>query len=322
MFTQITKSVLQTYRATRLKMCPVILTVACCAALGHCFGPEVRVVATRNNQTAHIGIGFIENRDVRLSPFSTRDFADMLEFEFLKHGYAIEDLDLSALNKSRETKTEENSGDATKNPEAAPGEGTRETEKKPEPISDESANPPTNDASTGRAEIEEAEQTTYADIWPETATGQSSTPAGETTKTPDRESDTVVPYRIYNDTYHLLPDRLRSIAGELQPPDAIETGEERQLTMREIRDLSAHNKFDYYIQGAISRTESGLLLDLEESTFVFLEIFDARGERVGAINLSIDDATLKKASFLQTVSEQIATAFHRQIHAHTGNSAP
>ena len=303
MFTQITKSVLQTYRATRLKMCPVILTVACCAALGHCFGPEVRVVATRNNQTAHIGIGFIENRDVRLSPFSTRDFADMLEFEFLKHGYAIEDLDLSALNKSRETKTEENSGDATKNPEAAPGEGTRETEKKPEPISDESANPPTNDASTGRAEIEEAEQTTYADIWPETATGQSSTPAGD-------------------DTYHLLPDRLRSIAGELQPPDAIETGEERQLTMREIRDLSAHNKFDYYIQGAISRTESGLLLDLEESTFVFLEIFDARGERVGAINLSIDDATLKKASFLQTVSEQIATAFHRQIHAHTGNSAP
>jgi hypothetical protein len=282
------------------------IVLLCVAGLARCSAPDVRVVETRNNQTAHVGIGFIENRDLRFSPFTGKDFENMLEFEFLKNGYTIEDLNFESLRRP--------AGVSESQPEH-----NRDSE---ESGDDEPGDRPAPDAAPDGANG----QTRYGNAFP--LRGQT-TPVGAAL--PSRADDTLAqagtgadaqnqkrqpefPYRIYDDTYQLLPERLRSIAGEHAAPGPEQRFDNRHLTMEEIRTLAKSNTFDYYIQGAISRTETGLLLETKESTLVFLEIFDAEGRRVGAINMSLDDATLRQASFLRTITERIALAFHRQIH--------
>ncbi|MCB1318083.1 MAG: lipoprotein [Leptospiraceae bacterium] len=111
----------------------------------------------------------------------------------------------------------------------------------------------------------------------------------------------------------LFPEHLRGIAGELTAAQVVDQPERRLLTLPEIQTISSHNQYDFFIQGAISRTEAGLLLDIEENALVFLEIFDQQGRRVGAINFTVNERSLGSARFLQDVAARIAAAFHQEI---------
>lgn len=121
------------------------------------------------------------------------------------------------------------------------------------------------------------------------------------------------PGKTKDETADLLPERLRSVAGEIRPSGYLSMGEEL-LSSEEIRALSSRDNTTYFMQGAISRTEAGTLLEQEENFAVFLEVFNKNGEKVGAINFTVGGKSLQESPFLKTVCKRIARAFDEQIH--------
>lgn len=116
-----------------------------------------------------------------------------------------------------------------------------------------------------------------------------------------------------DESYDLLPERLRNIAGEGTAAVRQSRIEDRLLTSAEIKQLGQANQFQYFMQGAVGRTESGILLDAEENTLVFIQVYSREGRKVGAINFTVSDRSLHQADFLQNVAERIAASFDESL---------
>ncbi|MEQ9363716.1 MAG: lipoprotein [Leptospirales bacterium] len=281
-----------------------------------CHKEQVRVVSLHDADARRVGIGFIENRDIRYSPFSSKNFSDMLSFELMQSGYRLSDVDFAALRQSLESGR-------------SPGETRGETpvqDARPGPNSNADADdavrgeggedPAADQESAPDAGVAEKSKTTETKPDAKASEDEESYADGILPKKSDSADDrtrNIDPSNINDGTRDLLPLRLRNIAGELEPRERVVDPENRRLSGEEIARLARSNKLDFYIQGAIGRTETGLVLETEENTLVFLEVFDPRGERVGAINISINDETLKRSSFLQQISAEIIEAFDREI---------
>ncbi|MBX7086691.1 MAG: hypothetical protein K1X70_09700 [Leptospirales bacterium] len=57
---------------------------------------------------------------------------------------------------------------------------------------------------------------------------------------------------------------------------------------------------NYFRQGAICRTESGNLLEMEENFMIFLEVYNQSGERTGTISFTVGGNSLQSAPFLKS----------------------
>lgn len=307
------------------------LVSAACAPRG-----DVRAVQSPEAPGAIVAIGFIENRDTRFSPFASKNFIDMLEFELMQLNYEIAEADLSGLADARDPRREtraraadEEDVDAMidrmrKEPrdseylidEVDPDvEGrTGNTPEADRPRRDDGATQTEGDAEAAdeaangesdEAEAAPAEDANEADAGTSDETNEE---AAENRRTTEGESPRR-PLPIRDDTRDMLPEELKYIAGE-QAPRELRTGpEERLLKQREIEAIGAKGEFDYYVQGAIGRMETGYLLELEENTLIFLEIYNKEGRKVGAINFTVDNRTLQQADFLRDVAERIARNF-------------
>lgn len=110
-------------------------------------------------------------------------------------------------------------------------------------------------------------------------------------------------------TRSLLPDRLRASAGEYSGfvrPDDPST---RRLQGAEIARLGEASQFDFFIQGAVSAGELGVLLEVEENALIFLDVYNRKGELLGAINFSVDRESLRQTDFLKRTCARIADGF-------------
>ncbi len=305
-----------------------ILVMLSCALFAACSSSEVRVVKTQSNEVANVGIGFIENRDVRFNPFSSKNFTDMLGFELMERGYRIGEVQYEVLEDKDAPEERKLVPDSEESAEPATDEAADEMlEESGEEMQDDSDSPEDVDSLEEDAEPAAEEETapvgggddenTYAGdaglVQVSDSVVENARPARRSRVTEDGYIDAYDP-RDYDATYDLLPRRLRGIAGETRAPERIVKPDARRLSAQEIERISGKSDLDYFIQGAIGRTETGLLLEVEENTLVFLEIFDPQGRRVGAVNFVIDDDTLKRATFLQEISQEIAKKFHAQIH--------
>ncbi|MCB1327148.1 MAG: lipoprotein [Spirochaetales bacterium] len=117
---------------------------------------------------------------------------------------------------------------------------------------------------------------------------------------------------MQDETRDLLPERLRYVAGEIAYASRPDDPTERLLRPSEIQKLHETVAFDFFLQGAVGATDTGLLLETEESSLIFLDIYGASGTRVGAISFTVTEESLKEASFLREVAERIADEFSRR----------
>lgn len=129
------------------------------------------------------------------------------------------------------------------------------------------------------------------------------------TPSPAPSSPTANPAK--DDTSDLLPEGLRRVAGETRAGEL-----PRQPTMLrpdQIRTAAARGNLNYVIQGAISRTETGTILELEETAMVSLDVYKTTGEKIGAINFTVKGYSLSDAPLLKSVCRRIAQGFETQI---------
>lgn len=109
-----------------------------------------------------------------------------------------------------------------------------------------------------------------------------------------------------NTTRDLLPRAYRYVAGETRPLYPEERITERLLNRNEIAMLKKENDFQFYLQGALGRSETGLMLDVEENTIVILFLYDRSGETIGAVNFTADRRNLSEYEFMHQVSGRLA----------------
>lgn len=102
----------------------------------------------------------------------------------------------------------------------------------------------------------------------------------------------------------LLPDRFRNLAGETQPSN--QSSVFNRLGSSEVIRLAKLSGMKFFIQTAISRTEQGVLLDVRENTFIFLEVWSSDGRRLGLVHYNVHDRTLQEAKLLDEVGPDLA----------------
>lgn len=110
-------------------------------------------------------------------------------------------------------------------------------------------------------------------------------------------------------TRSLLPERLRSSAGEFAGLERPDDPASRRLRSAEIARIGEASQFDFFIQGAVSAGELGVLLEVEENALIFLDVYNRQGDLLGAINFSVDRESLRKTDFLQHTCARIADGF-------------
>ena len=116
----------------------------------------------------------------------------------------------------------------------------------------------------------------------------------------------------------LLPDYLQDVAGQKPPAEIAASGAEltrrrRQYSKQEIAEFFEEHPADFFLQGSIGRTESGDLLDSEQNTLIFLEIYGRTGERIGVVSFLIRGETLAAPNILRDVCEEVVEAISNQI---------
>jgi len=201
----------------------------------HCGLP--RVYAARIVQPkATVGIGYIENRDSRYSPYAGSNFISMLEFELIESGYTI--------------------------------------------IRPKIADPKTQHASTASAVAKKTESA--------------------------QKSPT--------DTSDLLPERMRHVAGEQKPQPSHNRKSGTPESFVSAQEIAAMGEqFDYYLEGAVSKTETGQLLEIKEGSMIFIHLYDRNGKRLGAINFTSSKANILEPTFMKKVCRSIIQALDREL---------
>ena len=117
-------------------------------------------------------------------------------------------------------------------------------------------------------------------------------------------------------TRDLLPPTLKNVAGEkglVQIRNSDEPHRIGPLDGEKIKLLAAKHKFDFYIQGAFGDNQTGPFLETRENVFIFLEVYNSQGAKVGIINFRVEDRSLREADFLKNVCERIARGFGDKI---------
>ncbi|MBX7086648.1 MAG: lipoprotein [Leptospirales bacterium] len=115
-----------------------------------------------------------------------------------------------------------------------------------------------------------------------------------------------------DETTDLFPEKMRNLAGETRPQNGYGRADDL-LDPTEIRQVMNQDGSNYFLQGAISRTESGNLLEMEENFMIFLEVYNQTGERTGMITFTVGGNSLQSAPFLKAVCARIAKAFDDQV---------
>jgi len=82
-----------------MKALKTLLIIVLISLLLSCVSEQLRVVASQDKGDKNFLIGYIENRGTRFSPFTTKNFVDMLKFELLKEGFLITSLPPHAIQK-------------------------------------------------------------------------------------------------------------------------------------------------------------------------------------------------------------------------------
>lgn len=115
-------------------------------------------------------------------------------------------------------------------------------------------------------------------------------------------------------TADLMPEYMRGLAGELRPRAGGDYFRERFLASEEIRKAAAKTSFTYFVQGSLSRSEAGDLLEPDQSYLVLLTVYDAQGVKAGALTFTVKNTSLPESSFLKDVCARMARTFDLQIH--------
>lgn len=111
----------------------------------------------------------------------------------------------------------------------------------------------------------------------------------------------------------LMPEAMRGLAGETAPRIRSNIGQ-RHLNADEIRQMYTTSSFNYFVQGAISRSESGNLLEPESGYTILLSVFGPDGKKTGAVSFTVQNNDLADSSLLRSVCSRMAHAFDSQIH--------
>lgn len=109
----------------------------------------------------------------------------------------------------------------------------------------------------------------------------------------------------------LLPELLKDAAGENKRPELKLT--EKHLEPSEIQKIAKEFGFRYFLQGAISVSDTLDYLDNEKNSLVFLHVYNDKGEKVGMISFAIDEKNLYNTKLLKEVCKEIATSFTQKI---------
>ena len=300
---------------------PVLLAGLALFGAG-CLGGKLQV-AIPDAQAKVLAVGPIENRDSRYSPFTTQNFVDMLDFEFVRRGYdtrrvgseqaepetPVEETDPQKKQPATEVVPEKESEPASKEAEESAVEEAQKSESEAEAVD----------------EAKDAEQSKQPD-----GEGESNEPAPQAAGEDDEnlillnEDDRPVPKRqdpaparkssgreLVTD---LLPEHLRDVAGQSPPPDPTRRAlASRRYSKPEIEEFFKDNSADYFIQGSIGRTESGDLLDNEQNVLIFLEIYGRDAVRIGLLTFLIDDESLESPDTLGQVCDEVVEAISLQV---------
>lgn len=123
----------------------------------------------------------------------------------------------------------------------------------------------------------------------------------------------------------MLPRAFRNLAGEARQLPSTPVAEPKRLLPEEIRKYIAGSNAQFFFQGSIGRSESGMLLELSEDTLIFLEIHDRRGSKIAAMNVVLENRSLKRAELLRKTAIQIARRFavsHREALGQAPTTSP
>ncbi|MDX1957395.1 MAG: lipoprotein [Leptospiraceae bacterium] len=107
-----------------------------------------------------------------------------------------------------------------------------------------------------------------------------------------------------------LPKTLRKVAGE---NSFYENKEDRFLKEEEIAKLITTEKANLFLQGAIAIHSNERILDKRDHNFIFLNIFDKSGKRVGMISSAFEDKVLYEATLLREVCRKIVKEFQESF---------
>jgi hypothetical protein len=325
---------------------PIAMAIGLLAGAS-CMSGDLQVAVPK--ATARIlAVGPIENRDARYSPFTTQNFIDMLDFELVRVGYdtlRARDLEADALTEtSPENKT------TNKNEQKNPGsDDSEQSETKRESPQIQETDPRSSPDSTPAGETETSPAVKTEAVEPAEALEPASDPAPEAT--PEVKSETSDPAPTEGDARageeaavpggggrksgeeaefpllaqrgaetdsvsDLLPDYLQNVAGQKPPPEATPrsgTKRRRLYSKQEIVEFFKENEVDFFLQGSIGRTESGDLLDSEQNTLIFLEIYGRTGERIGVVSFLINGETLETPDILREVCADVVAALSGQV---------
>lgn len=312
------------------------LTGALLIASASCMGGDLQVAVPRSTALV-LAVGPIENRDSRYSPFTTQNFVDMLDFEFVRLGYDT--------LRPRDIKSEPVSEKDEKSSEQKPGEKSQDakTAEEKEPRPGEDRKKEGEPAEAGDEETTDAEPAGEpSNEIPEEAGNEAIDAAPDEVPVETQEEDleqgesiddkpilylqralgntkpTESSSKQSNSDYisELLPPDLRNVAGQNPPPDVqakSAASRRKQFSKQEIIDFFKDSPADYFLQGSIGRTESGDLLDSEQNTLIFLEIYGRTGERIGVVSFLINGETLEDPDILREVCQEVADAISGQV---------
>lgn len=123
----------------------------------------------------------------------------------------------------------------------------------------------------------------------------------------------------------MLPRAFRNLAGEARQLPSTPVAEPKRLLPEEIRKYIAGSNAQFFFQGSIGRSESGMLLELSEDTLIFLEIHNQNGSKIAAMNVVLENRSLKRAELLRKTAIQIARRFavsHREALGQAPTTSP
>lgn len=116
-----------------------------------------------------------------------------------------------------------------------------------------------------------------------------------------------------DDTSDLMPEYMRGLAGEIRPRPG-DAYRDRFLGSEEIKKVAARANFTYFVQGSLSRSEAGDLLEPDQSYLVLLTAYDAQGQKAGALTFTVKNTSLSEATFMKEVCARMARTFDQTIH--------
>lgn len=323
------KTLQKTPRGTGFALAGVVLAFSV-----SCMGGDLQVAVPKSTARV-LAVGPIENRDSRYSPFTTRNFVDMLDFEFVRLGFDTlrprdvktrpdSEMDAKPSDKKPGEKSQDETTTEKKEPQSeddrVPGEGAVEdgdedasnnsesSNEIPDDLKNEPADSTGDDDGPGEAGEENSEQSESNDEKPILFLKRASGNAK-----PEQSSG-----KNSNPDYisELLPPQLRNVAGQNPPPEVqakSAASRRKQFSKQEIIEFFADSPADFFLQGSIGRTESGDLLDSEQNTLIFLEIYGRTGERIGVVSFLINGETLETPDILREVCQDVANAISGQV---------